>query len=436
MKEFICLECIGLDKTLAHLDRNPLESIVSYDNDLQKYTDAYGDEYFNLVEQTEKFHQLMGVKDVDDSEIEEIFKLKCSECKEEFAYEDFMIEKGRVKDFLIELCELLAKEISDDIELCSNCDIMREYFEYNKTLNIETGVNKEVKGKSLEGFLADFGFPEKYAEIILPFLKCSHCETNLIELNKNNVRIYSYDDISDYLSTDFEEISLYADAFGINLKKDEISGFSIFLRMNTMLGLKHITGIKLYELFEKIFKHGEHQGFKEYMILENKKLYRGRVRDIESEKFTDLEMWNPPVGVSTHGRYNLVGSSVLYLANDKDMIPYEVDYKGYQLLDIATVSINRPLKILDLSSMYGEFGRILSTNPSSTNILKLEYLLTNYIADCCRVIGFNGIKYRGVKEGEYENYVLLNFRKEIDISIDNVETYKPNIRYSLNQYVQ
>ncbi|MBR8645135.1 hypothetical protein KEH51_15705 [[Brevibacterium] frigoritolerans] len=61
---------------------------------------------------------------------------------------------------------------------------------------------------------------------------------------------------------------------------------------------------------------------------------------------------------------------------------------GYQELDIATISIKQPLKILDLSEMYGEFGRILSISPSNNNVLKLEYLLTNFIAECCKEIGF------------------------------------------------
>jgi len=140
-------------------------------------------------------------------------------------------------------------------------------------------------------------------------------------------------------------------------------------------------------------------------------------------------MWEPPFGVSSHGRYNVVGTSVLYLTDNKEIIPYEINYGSNQELDIALFNVKKPLKILDLSDLLGDFGRYLSQTTNSLNLLKLEYLLTNYISACCIDIGFNGVKYRSVKEGNYNNFVLFNYQKEEDLEIISVETNKVHILY-------
>lgn len=35
---------------------------------------------------------------------------------------------------------------------------------------------------------------------------------------------------------------------------------------------------------------------------------------------SDKELWEPPYGVSSHGRYNDIGASVLYCSNNLDVL--------------------------------------------------------------------------------------------------------------------
>ncbi|AMM95772.1 hypothetical protein UP17_25395 (plasmid) [Peribacillus simplex] len=440
MKPFVCLHCFNnnFEKSLAKLAKPPLESLINYDANLQRFSKEFNGELFdqwmelNIQEdEFDEYIKKLSIEDDGTGFLRNSEKMpKCSKCREPIFYEDYIVEEEDLNNFLIEVCNILAEDISKHIGFCSNCHIIKDFNEYNQILKEETGIVSEVKGKEPADFLLTFEFPVEYHEIIYPYLKCNHCETRFGERIKvDNERIYDFDDLNDYFSTDIEEMNLYAERFGINFRKVEVSNFSAFLRNNTMLGFKHSVGKRLYKLFECIFKE------EEYELLENVKLYRGRTRNIGSKKFDSSQMWSPPIGVSSHGRYNLIGSSVLYLSDDKKYIPHELNYKGDQLLDIATVRINRQLKILDFSKMYGEFGRILSTSPSSTNALKLEYLLTNYIAECCRHIGFHGIKYNGVKKGDYKNIALLNYEQETDISIECITTYQPKITYSLNKHL-
>lgn len=415
MEEYICLDCLELNKTFNALRMSPLESMINYVGDLEKFTKIYDDEIY----------------------VKYRGALKCSRCQTLFGYEDYIIEKGEIVDFISEVCRIIGEEVSSYLEYCSNCEFIEELMQYNKIIEEETGEKSNSNGLSVKDFLGEFLIPEKYVNLITPFLQCGCCgigydsHTEVIEKRSfdETFKIFSFDDVSSFLDIDIEEMSQYAEKYNINIKKLELTNFSTFLRKNAMLGFKHYAGQKIYHLFEQMFIE------EDYFLLENINLFRGRTRNVGTDKFSASQMWNPPIGVSSHGRYNLVGSSVLYLTDNIDYIPAEVHYMGYQELDIATISILKPLKILDLSKMYGEFGRILSINPSDNNVLKLEYLLTNFIAECCKEIGFQGIKYNGVKKGNYKNYALLNYIKGIDISIDFVETCKVDIAYNLSSLV-
>ncbi|QWG75806.1 RES domain-containing protein [Bacillus mycoides] len=175
------------------------------------------------------------------------------------------------------------------------------------------------------------------------------------------------------------------------IKSFELSNFLSYLKKNPMLALKHSVGKRLYELFFAMYNR------EDYIVLEDEVLYRGGTKGIGNQVYQPPEMWSPPFGISSHGRYNIVGTSVLYLADDKAFVPYELNYINHQELDKATMEVINPMKILDLSNLMGDFGEKLSQSLYNTNVLKLEYLLTNYISECCREIGFNGIKCKGVK---------------------------------------
>ncbi len=236
------------------------------------------------------------------------------------------------------------------------------------------------------------------------------------------------------MEIDLDDWKEYAEKYSILLRKVEVMNFVSSLKKNPMVAFKHPIGARFYELFEKMFNEGDY-----ITLVPKTQLFRGRTSQIGGEQFKTLNMWEPPFGVSSHGGYNIVGTSVLYLTDNKEIIPYEVNYKSDQELDIALFNIKKPLKILDLSKLLGDFGRYLSQPTNDLNLLKHEYLLTNYISACCIDVGFNGVKYRSIKEGNYNNFVLFNYEKEADLEILSVETNKVHISYNMiktNEYMK
>ncbi|MEK5398422.1 hypothetical protein [Paenibacillus sp. FSL K6-2859] len=331
------------------------------------------------------------------------------------------------------LCSYLGGEISRYISYCSHCDIIQEMTQVNQISELELGEKVYFEGASIESFLELCDIPKKYHEQVLPYLHCNECGYGYDEKKKshpkgvfdNSILLFNEGDIDEYLNVDMSDWYEFTVKYGIQIKSFEIVNFLTTIKKSPLLAYRHYVGVKLFDLLSLMYEHGD------YLLLKNKKLFRGRKRMLGTEKYEENQMWEPPFGVSTHGRYNIIGTSVLYLTDDIKYVPYEVNLTSEEELDIATIKITQQLKILDLSNFMGDFGRFLSESPHDLKTLKFEYLLSNYISDCCKEIGFNGIKYMGVKKGNYNNYALINFDKKNELEIVAVDNVKVGIRYRI-----
>ncbi|MEK4083771.1 hypothetical protein [Psychrobacillus sp. FSL K6-1415] len=409
MSTIKCLNCFELTDTFNFLYMNPLESIIEYDDVLNQYVN---------INDEETYYKHNG-------------KLLCSLCKEHINIEDYYISSDKEEHLAKAVSELLGVEISKYINYCKNCEISRELEEVNRISIIEKGQKLYSQGIEIETFLLKYSVPEKYIPFVIPFLECQCCGYGYNRMEKKYEKgcfddsffVFNQDEISDFLEIDMAEWETFSEKYFIYIKEMELTNFLSSLKKSPMLAFKHSVGQKIYELFSEMYTAGD------FISLSNKKLYRGRIRGIGSEIYQPQEMWSPPFGFSTHGRYNLIGTSVLYLTDEKKYIPHELNYTNAQELDIATIEVNEPLKILDLSKFIGDFGKFLSQSSNNTQILKMEYLLTNYISECCKEIGFNGIKYKGIKEGNYNNYAVFKYEKNKQLKISNVISFKVNIEY-------
>lgn len=79
-------------------------------------------------------------------------------------------------------------------------------------------------------------------------------------------------------------------------------------------------------------------------------------------------------------------------------------------MQIVKIKPAKSIKLLDLSGtlLRGKtFLRYLRYSlDGASNRIPREYLIPCFVADCCKEIGFDGIKYYGSKE--YSNYVVWN----------------------------
>lgn len=121
-------------------------------------------------------------------------------------------------------------------------------------------------------------------------------------------RIYYVAD--EFWGFNYEEFSEFASRYGISLVKAEFSDFKEYIIENPLLAFKHPAGQKIYDVLQAHFEERDYIKLKKGQVL-----FRGRNRKVDVRMFNDSEMWSLPKGVSSHGRYNLIGTSVLYCSD-------------------------------------------------------------------------------------------------------------------------
>ncbi|OKP82770.1 hypothetical protein A3842_09695 [Paenibacillus sp. P3E] len=227
----------------------------------------------------------------------------------------------------------------------------------------------------------------------------------------------------------FFHYARFALKYGIEISVEEMKEFEQFLIEHPLLGTKSLIGEKLFKaihchkesgegfILEKIDEHGN-----------NTILFRGRNRKSDSVSiFMSADMWAPPSGYSSHGRYNAIGVPVLYLADDKTAIPYEIHTAYDEDVDIGTFQLERNLIFFDIEELDDEFEGFFVNASIDSRQLKHSYLLPNFIGACCNLLGYDGVKYKGTRGNDlnYTNYALFNYKDKKDVSIlGNPVSYK------------
>ncbi len=196
-------------------------------------------------------------------------------------------------------------------------------------------------------------------------------------------------------------------ATGEIFTESELVDFCSFLSRTPMLAFQNDTGKKIYYFLSELFHNGEKSvGF-------DKTVYyhcRSHKRDVQP--FTYDQMLKAPNGLPWAGRFNQVGRSNYYFADTQRGAEFEVK-KHKTNDDILQTVILKPIKdirLLDLSGSLARgttFLRYLRFSLSDkTDKMPREYLIPCYVSDCCKMLGFDGIKYYGSKD--YSNYVAWN----------------------------
>ena len=179
----------------------------------------------------------------------------------------------------------------------------------------------------------------------------------------------------------FEEFSL-----------DSILSFESKLEQNYAFASQHPVGARIFEIL---------RNWNNFVSFEDITYYHARTLGERLRPYYDSEMMKAPTNVSAHGRYNEVGRSCYYIAEDKEGALREI-YKHsggikprVQLIGLKAV---KPVKLLDLSGEARKTNRFIEhlrfTVENEVGKTVHEYLLPNYVASCCKEIGIDGIRYR------------------------------------------
>ena len=179
----------------------------------------------------------------------------------------------------------------------------------------------------------------------------------------------------------FEEFSL-----------DSLLSFESKLEQNYAFASRHPGGVRIFEMLEN---------WNYFVSFENITYYHARPLDEHQRPYHDFKMMRAPMNVSAHGRYNEVGRSCYYIAEDKEGALKEI-YKHsggtkprVQVIGLKAVKL---VKLLDLSGEAKKTNRFIEhmrfTVENEVGKTVLEYLLPNYVASCCKEIGIDGIRYK------------------------------------------
>ena len=179
----------------------------------------------------------------------------------------------------------------------------------------------------------------------------------------------------------FEEFSL-----------DSLLSFESKLEQNYAFASQHPVGVRIFE----ILKNWNH-----FVSFEDITYYHARTLGEQQRPYRDSEMMKAPTNVSAHGRYNEIGRSCYYIAEDKEGALKEI-YKHSRgtkpRVQVIGLKAVKPVRLLDLSGDTKKTNRFIEhlrfTVENEVGKTVSEYLLPNYVASCCKEIGIDGIRYR------------------------------------------
>jgi len=146
-----------------------------------------------------------------------------------------------------------------------------------------------------------------------------------------------------------------------------------------------------------------------------------RGRDVDASSAASSDFGAPPASKTKEGRYNHAGSPVLYLADTYETC-WEECRRPSDPFSIGILEFTKPVKILDLSEpdeMKGVLAPVMYSNltaaPSEGGGWdRPEYVLTRFVADCARLAGMDGIRYRSTRTGKGTNTMLLKGEAAMD----------------------
>ena len=302
----------------------------------------------------------------------------CLYCNEEISIgESYFKDEKNFVEFQNKAVLAIADSLSKQIEFCSHCKgIDIESYTYKFTKVEEYGTETFFLGIDLEDFLRCHYISYSLKELVIKQLECQYCnygrEPYHPKHNPNGGhfeikdRFYSQNDIDSFYGLDAKEFSKLA--HGIELHNHELDDFKDYIFLNPLLAYRHEAGIKIFNILKK---HYDKEQFT--LIKKGTSLYRGRKRKIDAKEHTMEDLWNPGEGIASHGRYNSVGTSVLYCSDTESSIPYEIHTSPDDVVTIAEMFVKSDLKLLDVSALFKGFEGFINPDSLDSKILKKKY---------------------------------------------------------------
>jgi len=164
------------------------------------------------------------------------------------------------------------------------------------------------------------------------------------------------------------------------------------------LGSSHHVGEKILKVVKDI---------ENVISFDSELYYHARSLDDGVCPFADEDMTRAPHGITSFGRFNHIGENYFYFSDQKVGAVEEVrKHSPKNKVQVAKLKAKDKVQMVDISqdkeNTFLKYCRF-PFDPKSDKKVPREYLIPSFFSDCCKLQGFDGIKYYGTKD--YYNYV-------------------------------
>ncbi|MDD4111696.1 MAG: RES domain-containing protein [Herbinix sp.] len=183
-----------------------------------------------------------------------------------------------------------------------------------------------------------------------------------------------------------------------DLTEEELFSLHRHLSTYQSLGSEHYVGEKIMKLVKSI---------ESTISFDSEYFYHARTIDDDASPYTDEDMTCAPHGITSYGRFNHIGDNYFYFSDQKTGAIEEVrKHSPKNKVQVAKLKPKGKLRLVDISqneeNVFLKYCRF-KFDPTSSKKVPREYLIPSFFSDCCKLQGFDGIKYYGTQS--YMNYV-------------------------------
>lgn len=274
---------------------------------------------------------------------------------------------------------------------------------------------------------------EPYYEDIVDFVQCPSCDNgsgpnydDKIDYGTFNLytEVYTQEDIDqfnhDFYGDELEEAKIEISELAQKFSFEELVSFKNEYIQNKSYATRNSLFYSLEVFIKGLFTQQKY-----YVLSENRLVFRTRTAPTQ-KPLTKGELWEPPYAVASHGRYNDIGVSMLYCANNREIVKKEITLKSGYEYNIAKFIVHKPMLLFPINHVFGgQFaGLINEAVPANQQklLFKQQYIISNIVSAICYQVGYDGIVYRSTKDNVSINYALFcKYKKGEDIEILNVD---------------
>lgn len=345
---------------------------------------------------------------------------------------------------MVRLYHFIGDELTSKIKGCECCSEPEEIFNgmrHGGFFDEEDDVEGMIEGLDTSIEVGDFivnHFGIDPVDEIVHSMHCPDCGfgsgydyDEKIDYDSFNeyFKIYTKESLEEFderFYGEIEEIEKEVSLLANKLTMEELVDLKDKYIENKLYVSQNKAFLRLEEVIKSLYEKGGY-----YPLASGRTIFRTRTMDLGyqiSELQSDDKLWEPPYGVSGHGRYNDIGVSVLYCANNLDVLRKEVPLDQGKEYVYAKFILSKTLKMFPINFVFkrgkdkqSDFdGLISQPSKSDSKSFRIEYIMSNIVAAICLKIGYNGIAYKSTKCPKSINYAFLRFEKNIELMMVKV----------------